>query len=328
MESGLKTYSSEELLFRNGVNSPEIWVAYKGYIYDVTSSELFKGGKHYFHLTGIDLTAEMENAPHLEDVMARFQIVGKLGEGSIIQQTTLVESKTHNHRIQLKLIDKILVSSDVFRFSFQIISPSIIHFNEGQYLKLHVNIDGEEVKRSYSIASRYNDQSLDFLIQHVPGGKATEFLVHRLEHGEIIAAEGPFGNFSTNLAHNKSVCFICTDVGIGPIRPMIHQLFKNNTTSKPIYLIYGNRFASDVLYHEEWKTLDFLKDNFTYLPTLSREVKSGFDNGYVHNAYKIVLNTPETIYFIVGWQNMVEETKRNLIQAGINKEEIFVQLYC
>ena len=50
----------------------------KGKIYDVTSSELFKGGYHYFHPTGIDLTTDMEDAPHLEDVMDDFEIVGLL----------------------------------------------------------------------------------------------------------------------------------------------------------------------------------------------------------------------------------------------------------
>lgn len=78
MEQNLPFISLEELARRNGQEMPEIWVGYKGKIYDVTSSELFKGGYHYFHPTGIDLTTDMEDAPHLEDVMDDFEIVGLL----------------------------------------------------------------------------------------------------------------------------------------------------------------------------------------------------------------------------------------------------------
>jgi predicted heme/steroid binding protein len=78
METNLPRYSTEELALRNGQDMPEIWVGYKGKVYDVTSSELFKGGYHYFHATGIDLTKDMPDAPHLEDVMNDFEVVGIL----------------------------------------------------------------------------------------------------------------------------------------------------------------------------------------------------------------------------------------------------------
>ena len=78
MDYHLPMYTAEELALRNGQEMPEIWVAYKGKIYDVTSSELFKGGYHYFHPTGIDLTADMDDAPHLADVMDDFNVVGIL----------------------------------------------------------------------------------------------------------------------------------------------------------------------------------------------------------------------------------------------------------
>jgi predicted heme/steroid binding protein len=74
----MNKYTSEELRLRNGVLLPETWVAYKGKIYDVSSSPLFKGGKHYRLYTGQDLTMEMENAPHLEDVLGKFQQIGVL----------------------------------------------------------------------------------------------------------------------------------------------------------------------------------------------------------------------------------------------------------
>ncbi len=73
-------YTKADLAHRNGCIMPQIWIAYKGNIYDVTESELFENGEHYFHLAGQDLTMEMEEAPHLDDVMEKFPIIGILVE--------------------------------------------------------------------------------------------------------------------------------------------------------------------------------------------------------------------------------------------------------
>ena len=74
----LTTYSRSQLALRNGQDKPEIWVAYKGQIYDVTNSRLWRNGQHYEHWAGQDLTEELADAPHTEKVFERLQIVGKL----------------------------------------------------------------------------------------------------------------------------------------------------------------------------------------------------------------------------------------------------------
>lgn len=74
----MNTYTQAQLARRNGQDRPEIWVAYKGYIYDVTDSRLWKKGMHYEHWAGQDLTVELADAPHTEQVFERFAIVGML----------------------------------------------------------------------------------------------------------------------------------------------------------------------------------------------------------------------------------------------------------
>lgn len=74
----LKTYTLNQLALRNGVDREEIWVAYKGLIYDLTPSRLWYRGTHYEHWAGQDLTHELKDAPHTESVFEKFIIVGKL----------------------------------------------------------------------------------------------------------------------------------------------------------------------------------------------------------------------------------------------------------
>ncbi|MCP4439394.1 MAG: cytochrome b5 [Aureispira sp.] len=71
-------YSRGQLALRNGQDKEEIWVAYQGIIYDVTDSRLWRNGKHYEHWAGQDLTEEIGDAPHTEQVFEKFEAVGKL----------------------------------------------------------------------------------------------------------------------------------------------------------------------------------------------------------------------------------------------------------
>lgn len=74
-----QTYTRSQLALRNGQDMPEIWVAFKGIIYDVTSSKMWRNGKHYEHWAGQDLTEELADAPHGDNVFEKFDVVGKIG---------------------------------------------------------------------------------------------------------------------------------------------------------------------------------------------------------------------------------------------------------
>ena len=74
----LPRYTKNQLALRNGQDKPEIWIAYKGVIYDVSSSRLWKNGKHYEHWAGQDLTDELKDAPHTVSVFEKFKAIGRL----------------------------------------------------------------------------------------------------------------------------------------------------------------------------------------------------------------------------------------------------------
>ena len=78
MEKELKEYTRSQLALRNGQDREEIWCAYQGIIYDVSRSKLWRNGKHYEHWAGQDLTQELKDAPHNENVFDKFRVVGKL----------------------------------------------------------------------------------------------------------------------------------------------------------------------------------------------------------------------------------------------------------
>lgn len=77
-ESELPVYSTSQLALRNGQDRLEVWVAYRGLIYDVSKSRLWFRGMHYEHWAGQDLTAELADALHTEEVFSRFEVIGIL----------------------------------------------------------------------------------------------------------------------------------------------------------------------------------------------------------------------------------------------------------
>jgi len=77
--SDQKKYSLQELSKYNGRNGNPAYVAYKGKVYDVTNSSFWLGGDHLgAHQAGVDLTAELDMAPHGPENLDRVPLVGEL----------------------------------------------------------------------------------------------------------------------------------------------------------------------------------------------------------------------------------------------------------
>jgi len=78
MESDLPLVTPAQLALRNGQDKPQIWIAYQGIVYDVSHSRLWREGKHHEHWAGQDLTSELPDAPHTEEVFTRLKAIGRL----------------------------------------------------------------------------------------------------------------------------------------------------------------------------------------------------------------------------------------------------------
>jgi predicted heme/steroid binding protein len=85
----MKEFSEEELAQCDGKNGKPAYVAYKGKVYDVSASFLWKDRRHQvLHRAGIDLTDALKEAPHGGDVLEKFPLVGTLnGRGTSDMQS-------------------------------------------------------------------------------------------------------------------------------------------------------------------------------------------------------------------------------------------------
>ncbi len=77
----MQVFTKEELAKFNGKDGRPIYIAHKGKVYDVSKSSLWENGEHQgLHTAGADMTKDLSDAPHEDDVLERFPQVGTLAQ--------------------------------------------------------------------------------------------------------------------------------------------------------------------------------------------------------------------------------------------------------
>lgn len=231
-------------------------------------------------------------------------------------------------RMEYRIVEIIQEAPRVRRFVLQPEHNSALNFIPGQFIVLQMESPEHGIiQRSYSISSKHaNDQYLELCIAMNDNGVFTPWLFKQEEGFWIVGSE-PQGNF-TFLDGQARVphMFICTGTGVAPFRSMISKALKLEDT--PVYLVFGNRFSEDILYHEEWKQLAQQNQNFHYHPVLSRQNQSFAHTGYVHPVYtKILEKVNDAQIYVCGWQNMLVETRKNLKALGFNRKQYHFEQY-
>ncbi len=210
-------------------------------------------------------------------------------------------------------------------------------FKQGQYLTLRQTINGEEVRRSYSICSGTDEGSLKVGIKHIPDGAFSSFANGQLQVNDELQVMTPQGEFYTELdaTQSKHYMCICAGSGITPILSICKSILATEPNSR-VTLLYGNKTSATVMFKEE---LGFLKNRymtrFNWLNILSREEQDAevlfgrLDNkkGGELNAKGLIdiANTDE--FFLCGPESMISEVSRGLRASGIAEENIHYELF-
>lgn len=211
---------------------------------------------------------------------------------------------------------------------FQLPQGKSVQFKAGQFFQVFSPLSDDKTKRtSYSIASPpQQTESFDLCVTLVEGGKASTF-IHNLKVGDKVTAMGPLGRFTLPDPLTRDLVFICTGSGIAPFRSMIIDLLHRKVTQN-LYLVFGNRYDDDIIYHEEWQKFAKENANFKVLFTLSRPEKWTGEKGYVQEKVEtLVPNVKECQYFICGLTNMINAVEEKLQTLGVPKDQIHFERY-
>ena len=209
-------------------------------------------------------------------------------------------------------------------------------FSPGQYLTLRTTIDGDEVRRSYSICAAPMEGRLRVGIKKIAGGVFSNWVSEQLAPGYVIEAMPPMGNFFVPLDHTQKRHFVGFAAGSG-ITPLI-SIVKTTLLSEPqssFTLFYGNRASSSIMFREE---LEDLKnehlERFSLIHILSREQQDiDLFNGRLTKEkcdqlleHWVDASTIDAA-FICGPQDMMLGVAKSLEEHGLDKRKIKFELF-
>jgi len=129
-------------------------------------------------------------------------------------------------------------------------------FLPGQYVTLKLDIEGKEIRRSYSICAAPHENELRVAVKAVKNGVFSNYALNSLKAGDIIEVAPPEGKFSITSAtsHQRNYMAFAAGSGITPVISMIKDVLYKETHAKFI-LIYGNKSEEDTIFHSEIKML-------------------------------------------------------------------------
>ena len=204
-------------------------------------------------------------------------------------------------------------------------------YQPGQHLTLRTWLDGEEVRRSYSICSGLDDGELRVAIKLVPDGRFSAWAHEALQPGHAIEAMPPEGRFTLALdpAASRTYLGVAAGSGITPVLSILKSVLTREPGSRFV-LLYGSRATAGIIFRE---TLEELKDRFmgrlTVVHVLSREqqdvpVLSGrLDGPRVRTLLGGLLDIPRIDdAFLCGPEGMIAEVSDALATGGLAPERI------
>lgn len=209
-------------------------------------------------------------------------------------------------------------------------------FVQGQYLTVKTAIDGEEIRRSYSICSGVDEGELRVAVKRVEGGLFSTHANRSLAPGAVLDVMTPMGRFNTPLdpAAARTYAAFAAGSGITPILSILKTVLTREPRSR-FLLVYGNRTVSSIIFREE---LEDLKNRFmgrlSIHHVLSREPEEAgllpgrIGAGLVRELCAGPLN-PGALdaAFLCGPQPMVEEVRDALAACGTPPDHIHLELF-
>ena len=209
-------------------------------------------------------------------------------------------------------------------------------FAPGQYLTLRTTLDGEEVRRSYSICSGPDDGELRIAVKRVDGGAFSSWASEELKHGDALDVMTPTGRFGVAPAPEQARIHVgfAAGSGITPVLSIAKGVLAREPNSR-FFLFYGNRTTTGMLFRE---ALEELKDRFidrlSVFHVISGEeqdipiLHGRLDGEKVRVLLRSLVPAATVDHvFICGPTGMSDEIEATCREIGIAEERIHVERF-
>ena len=239
----------------------------------------------------------------------------------------------HFHPLTIKKIKK--ETPDCVSVSFDIPAPLAEEFlfKEGQNITIKAMIDGNELRRSYSLCTAPHEKEIKVAIKSVDAGLFSSF-AQTLKKGDVLQVMPPVGKFNARLKETAgNYLAIAAGSGITPVISIIKHSLQAQPQSS-FTLIYGNRSRGSIIFFEELEALkNKYMERFNFINILSREKTDATINYGRINQEKleelqqlIRFKNFDSVY-ICGPEEMIFAASAFLENLGLEKSKIHFELF-
>ena len=209
-------------------------------------------------------------------------------------------------------------------------------FKAGQHLTLRATIDGEEVRRNYSLCTAPADSDWMVTVKRIGGGLFSNWVGDQLKPGDTVEVMVPHGSFTTDFdaAKSRHLVGIAGGSGITPVMSLIKTLLREESQSR-FTLLYGNRDSSSVIFLE---ALAGLKDKhlrrleiYHFLDQEEQDIElfNGMLNREREEAIAHLVPDAAEVegWFICGPGPMMDAAEGALLDRNIPTERIHIERF-
>lgn len=241
----------------------------------------------------------------------------------------------HFHPLRVQAVRADTDDAKVLTFEVPTELAQTFRFEPGQYLTLRVWLDGEDVRRSYSICAAPGEAPR-VGVRQVPGGRLSSWLHSHLQVGDVVDVMPPQGRFGAAVARNETrqarhLLAVAGGSGITPLLSILKSALAADDSTR-CTLLYGNRSAASTMFKEE---LEDLKNRYltrlSVHTVFSREVMDTPLNAGRLDAAKLAtflrLTGPVDQAFVCGPHRMNDEVEAALLAAGLMPQQLHIERF-
>jgi len=216
------------------------------------------------------------------------------------------------------------VTHDMRHLVVKLVEPEEIKFFPGQYMDFMV--PGTNESRSFSMANTPSrDGTFEFVIKIYPDGLFSEFLAEKVQVGDRLEVEAPFGTFTLRESRTSDLIFVGGGAGMAPVLGLLRSMADRGVERKATFY-YGARGKRDLCFEAELEALAERLPGFRYIPALSDPVDGEEWDGQTGLITDVVKANESSLEgmdaYICGPPPMVDAAIATLTAMGVKEQHI------
>lgn len=239
------------------------------------------------------------------------------------------------HTLSVKAIKRETEKAISISFNLPDNLKDVFTFKAGQYITLKTKINGNDVRRDYSLCVSPKGGELKVAVKEVKDGTFSSFANNILKPGDNLEVAPPKGRFifEPNDSKTKNIAAFAAGSGITPVLSIIKCALEEEVYSKVI-LVYGNKSTSDTMFLNELLNLQHeYKERFSIQFVFSQKDEDNSIFGRIEKSTVnyVMKNKHKHIdvdaFYLCGPEAMIHTVKDVLTEHGIDESRIHFELF-